>query len=640
MATEPTQSTTPAFPGFPDFRANVTFVPIQFFTVVLPRMPLGVVRLVGYLLRRVLGWVDENGNPTCERVRFTWRELIESAGVSRDCIRLAIQEEIQHRLICCLRPPLANKDGQHACSGIYELCWDTEGPYTNSPLDFRGFYYPEAAVMPVEESGRVVARPRAARKNIPNAFFDYLLPRESLTVIRVVGALLFYSIRWGPGGERKQPVTLSITQLSRLTGRTRQQVHTAVTEARERGYIEQVDSGCFDPHAGRESRPATYRIRWMTTAQSAVKEPPIPPAPERKGVPRDPAHPQGSQGGTVQILVRERSVNVNGERSEKVNGMSIKTEHKTSKTTAADQSPTAGSLSEGPTAAAAEAVELLTKAGFDQAAAEKLAQKRPLDVIRRQIEWLPLRNTSRNRLGLLRRAIEQDWAKPEGGDSHPANGADVRLARTFAVQYYAACHGYTGEPATEPFAKDLPVAAAFVERLLALERDENRVPEWGRGFGQLIRAKLQRDPQAKPYLSAMLGLYGNEFMRQCERGISARQKSALGKARDAHQDAFRAEYDAYVRQAEIALQKGSPDLYAAFLEHQRKTRRAMTGGLFLATADTIARFDGEASRLAAFAEFFREHPQHPVLDFWEWDARHNPRRFGAVTTPTFQETPA
>lgn len=288
----------------------------------------------------------------------------------------------------------------------------------------------------------------------------------------------------------------------------------------------------------------------------------------------------------------------------------------------------------------AAAVELLVKAGFSPDYAKRLAQRRPLEVIRRQIDWLSLRNTSRNRLGLLRRAIEQDWAKPEAGGSPTDTTMDLRPARTFAVRYYAAYHGYMGEPATEPFAKDLHVAAVFVERLLALEGDENQVPEWGRGFGQLIRAKLQNDPHAKPYLSCMLGLYGNEFLRQRQREVAARQKLALGKAREAHQAAYVAEYDAYLRQAEIALQKGNPDLYAAFLDHRRQTRHTMNGGLFLATAETIARFESDASRLATFAEFFHKHPQHPVPDFWEWDARHNPRRLGAPNTTTFQETHA
>ena len=37
----------------------------------------------------------------------------------------------------------------------------------------------------------------------------------------------------------------------------------------------------------------------------------------------------------------------------------------------------------------------------------------------------------------------------------------------------------------------------------------------------------------------------------------------------------------------------------------------------------LARFDRDASRLLAFAEFFRTHPQHAVPDFWQWDKSRN-----------------
>lgn len=79
MFLQPTEA--PSFPGFPDFQSNVTFTPIQFFTVVLPHSSRGTARIVGYALRNLLGWVDENGNATRERLRFTYRELIEKAGV-------------------------------------------------------------------------------------------------------------------------------------------------------------------------------------------------------------------------------------------------------------------------------------------------------------------------------------------------------------------------------------------------------------------------------------------------------------------------------------------------------------------------------------------------------------------------------
>ena len=158
-----TREATPTFPGFPDFRANVTFVPIQFFTVVLPHCSRGTVRIVGYALRKVLGWVDQHGNPTREQLRFTYRELIEKAGVSREAIADALREAVERHCLRCLESPQPDAAGQAAQSGSYELCWDRHGAYTDDPVAFRGFYYPEAVIVEEREGERVVRRPLAAR---------------------------------------------------------------------------------------------------------------------------------------------------------------------------------------------------------------------------------------------------------------------------------------------------------------------------------------------------------------------------------------------------------------------------------------------------------------------------------------------
>ena len=100
-----TPCSSPAFPGFPDFRANVTFVPLQFFTVVLPHRSRGCVRLVGFMLRRLLGWVDAEGNPTHEQIEFSYRVLIAEVGISRGAIAEAIQEALRFRLIRRVREP-------------------------------------------------------------------------------------------------------------------------------------------------------------------------------------------------------------------------------------------------------------------------------------------------------------------------------------------------------------------------------------------------------------------------------------------------------------------------------------------------------------------------------------------------------
>ena len=588
------------FAGFPDLRSNVTFVPIQFFTVVIPHSSRGTIRIVGYVLRKLLGWVDEAGNPRQEQLRFTYRELVRAAGVSRNLVGEALEEAVESHYLRCVRSVRGHSAGRRAQSAIYELCWDPEPRCCHKPEFFRGFCYPEAAVVEEEEGPRSIQRPKSSRKNIPNAFFDYLIPREKKSVIRVVGALLFYSIQWGPAGERKVPLQRSITELKRLTGLSRHHVHAGVAEACRRGYLEQLDAGCFDPAAGQSSRAATYGIRWSAGPSAETTA--------------ETERPQKVNGTTASKGERNRPKKVNGERHEMVNGINITTEHKTLQATATPVEP--GASAPG---AAVSGCDLLRKAGFDDPTARFLAKRHSLDVIQRQIEWLPLRGAARNRLGLLRRAIEQDWPKPEGAPE----GTGAKLGRLFASHYYAGYHGYVGDAATEPFPKDLELASKIVARLLAQHNDEKLVPEWGRRFGRLLRDKHQGDAKAKPNLSTALVLYGDRFLRVLQGETSTRRKEGLGKAQEARQAARWPEYLAYLRFAESNARQAAPELYAAFTEERQRTRLAMTGRLFQAAPETLAKFDREESRLLAFAEFFRDHPQQPVLDFAQWDNQPN-----------------
>jgi len=624
-----------AFPGFPDFRANVTFTPIQYFTVVVPHCSRGTVRIVGYVLRKVLGWVDERGNPTREQLQFTYRELIEKAGVSRESIPDALREAVDKRFLRCVQSPLPDRIGQPARNGIYEIYWDKEGRYTNSPVEFRGFFYPEAAMMEEQAGSRVVSRPKAARKNIPNAFFDELLPCERLSVIRAVGALLFYSSQWGPGGERKVPVSKSITELSRLSNLSRQHIHGAVTEARERGYIIQVDAGCFDPAAGKDSRAATYAIHWAASAAvgRVLRTEEIPTQPAGK-IEREQEQSVKVDGAPVGKSERHETKMVNGERSNMVNDIRIKKELKNLQTTA---SASYASDESSQKVAAESGFDLLCKAGFDERTARRLARKRSPDVIQRQIQWLAQRGITRNRLGFLCRAIEQNWPQPESGES--ANSF-LEPARQFASHYYAGYHGFTGAAATEPFAKDIGMASKFIPRLLSQEPSEALIPQWGQRFGRLMRDKHQGDLKAKPNLSFALVLFGDKFLRllQCE--SAACRRKALGEAREAHQKAFTSPYIVYLRLVETELQKGNPSVYGDFAKHRERLRHLMTSGPFLASAERLSNFGSEESRLLDFAAFFQQHPKKPVLSFWEWDARLNPQRFGSGDTATLPQQEA
>jgi hypothetical protein len=264
-------------------------------------------------------------------------------------------------------------------------------------------------------------------------------------------------------------------------------------------------------------------------------------------------------------------------------------------------------------------------AGFDELTARRLAERHPKQVVQNQIEWLPSRTAARNRLGFLRRAIEQDWPKPEG-----AKGAvpEVQDAKVFAAHYYAAYHDFAGEPATEPFPKDIEMAGKFIERLFPRERDHSQLPEFGRQFGRMMREQHRGDARAKPNLSLAIVLFGDQFLRTQQRRHSTRDRELLGKAREAHQAAFMPDYVAYLRLAEKSLSESNPAAYKAFLASHRRLRDLMTRGPFVTSAERLARFDAEENRLLGFAEFFANDSQHRIAGFWEWDTQLNPRRFG------------
>ena len=63
------------FRGFPEFRSNVLYCPKQFFTVVIPSSSVNCIRIVAYMLRQTLGWVNEEGNPIRARHEFSHRDL-------------------------------------------------------------------------------------------------------------------------------------------------------------------------------------------------------------------------------------------------------------------------------------------------------------------------------------------------------------------------------------------------------------------------------------------------------------------------------------------------------------------------------------------------------------------------------------
>lgn len=456
------------FTGYSPPGSNTTYTPNQFFDVVLPNASRGVVRVVGYMLRRILGWSDSNGDPLQPQVSFTYTDLIEKANVSRSMIKQAIDEAVQLNFIRCIREPRAKSAGQSAVSGLYELCWSDDPTYVKDLASFRGFY---------SANGNLT--------NIPNDFFDYTVREEPLSVVRVVGSIIRNTIGFETRfGFRRREVRVPFSRLHYLTGiSSRDQLSEAIQAAVSRGHIIKVVEGQFKAGSSKDSITSVYAVRWrdgITGTKPARKDSEIN---ERKkfaesgsarktpavGAPtQDVDRPAGSirkvdrelmetlapssdsrAGAGVRsrgTSVRKTDRRVSDQRYENRTENGSKTEPGSVGKVDPDRSEnrtdieitneiTTNNSSKGAAAASEGSFELLMKTGFDKHAAQELCSRFSEDSIRCQLELLPKRNATKNRLGLLRRAIEEDWPPPrEANSPHQGRVAPKRTSSEVVEQ--------------------------------------------------------------------------------------------------------------------------------------------------------------------------------------------------------------
>jgi hypothetical protein len=632
------------FQGYPAPSSNTTYCPNQFFDVVLPHSSRGVVRLVGYMLRRVLGWSDADGRPQEPTVTFSWSELEKNAGIGNSAIRAALDAASAARFLRCLRPGRAHAPGQVAVPARYELRWDDRGEYLTDPNAFQGFY---------AGNGNLTY--------IPNAFFDHTLKTEPLAVIRVVGAILRNTIGWQTHyGLRRQRIAMSFTELQRRTQLSRQALNEALQQAIAHQHLLRLEAGYFDPEAGRTSRAATYGLKWRDSGPAASSPPltgeQVPlrePAPAGVSVRKADRRVTGDRsenwtgqrsenwtGGSVQNLDRERSETVTGERSEKQTGLEITDPNNTPEK---QQQPSRGSP---PSLAAvgvpggeeqpAVAISLLRAQGFDPETAARLAAQHPVAQIWRQCEWLPRRRAQKNRLGLLRRAIEQDWPEPPPAGDAIAPVASpptpsLTPAAVFATYAYAGLAGNPGPPQAVPSAADLQATVPFVGQLLAACPDEGRIAVWGRQFGSYVKQAVDRTGGAVLPRSMALALrvYGDGFYRDFQRKQESERRQTQAERRQAHQERWAGAYAAYLGECRTRLAAGYPDLWEQFRAHEQAQRAPLAGVLPETSplrAKALASFDADREQLGRMAEFFQAEAPFPVFTFWAWDAALNPER--------------
>ncbi len=272
---------------------------------------------------------------------------------------------------------------------MYELKWDQRPQYIKDPRKFRGFFAGEGN-----------------RTYIPNQFFDVVVPNENLAVVKVVGSIIRFSIgfqnKWG---HRLQKVALSyqhIQNYSRIGNRNT--ISAAIHRALDSNYIRIVEPGKFDRNAGITSTAAVYAIKWLYGKADFTHS--------WKTVPEENEPEKRLENRTGNGLK-----NVPGEQLENRTDLEITELNNTLKQQ--ELSPEA-----------AASFEKLKDAGFDDAAAELMASQFPFHCIARQIDWIDRRKVRKNRLGMLRRAIEEDWARPEIRNAVPQSREDDNPLRT------------------------------------------------------------------------------------------------------------------------------------------------------------------------------------------------------------------
>lgn len=362
--------TTSPFAGFEPLSANYLYCPNQFFDLCIRNCSRGTVRIVAYLLRQTLGWLDREGNPISQTIRVTYSDLIEKAGVSRGAISKAMSDAVAAGFIECCNIAAPSRKGQTAASASYVLRWSDNPDYTKSLDSFDGFYAGEGHRTP-----------------IPNSFFDHVVSNESLAVVKVVGTVLRHTVGYQTQfGGRRTSAPLSYSYIQQYSGlNSRSVLSDAMKAALNKAYIHCTQTGRF--HANEAQRKAArYAVKWRVCDSG-----------------------EGT-GSKTEPVDRAKIRTSTGSKTEPANQFNNRTKEKTfSKHT------------DKQTHAAVEdemALNKMLAERIDRKTAIALLKKRGAVVVANQIAWLDARNPTENRVGMLRKAIDEDWEKPAAIEFH------------------------------------------------------------------------------------------------------------------------------------------------------------------------------------------------------------------------------
>ncbi|MFT3784903.1 MAG: hypothetical protein QM770_01895 [Tepidisphaeraceae bacterium] len=302
-----------------------------------------------------------------------------------------------------MRKPRAAGRGASPVVGLYELRWDERAKYVNEASRFEGFFAGEGH-----------------RTHIPNQYFDVVVSGEPLAVMKAVGAVIRFSIgfqtKWG---HRRQEIALSYRDIQRYTNtRSPRALSGALRIALGKNYLARVAEGYFDPNGGTLNAKACYALKWLNPAA-------------------------GDQGTRNRIAVFE-TAGPHSETDSRDARKRIAAEHSQtdSDIETTERKNTNKQQLRAVDDPAAVVFKKLRGEGFDARAAEAIASKHPAERIERQLAWIDRRKVSANRLGLLRRAIEQDWGPP---DQH--TGSNFRRRKFRASHDEVAHRGHSAAEA-------------------------------------------------------------------------------------------------------------------------------------------------------------------------------------------------
>ena len=608
-----------AFQGYAPPTSSTTYTPNQFFDVVLPRASRGCLRLVAYLIRKTLGWSDEHGNPQNPEATVTYRELIEKAGIGRGRIKEAIEEAVESRYINCLRFGQPHKAGEEGFSALYSLRWDERENYITDPSDFDGFF---------AGNGNLT--------HIPNDFFDFTIPNEPLALVKVVGVIIRHTIGFQTKfGFRRQQVEMSFTEIMRRAGiASRSTMSIAIREALEKNHVCKVSEGFFDPKAGVDSQAATYGIKWLEQFQERPRFEPK-STNGSKIEPGDRFQNRTGNSGTVPKSNREKSSEIEPDNGSKFapgtvpesnqEGFQNRTDIKTTTINNSSKQQQQVAVLDAVAVGSSElrSCRILMEEGFDEEAARLLASRYPLERIELQISSLPLRKVSRNKLGMLRKAIEENWPAPESVliSEQTSTGAD------FVGCFYAALAGREGDPTVLPSRQESDQAEKFlnaIARVLGPGLDHSAL---GRSFGAFVRRNQSQEKAAIRSLSLAVRGFGDGFIGKLEEDGRRSRRQAVEEARKTHQVQFTPAFNAYESSLLIEFSVQHPELVDLFEEKNRVRIARMKDMSPKFVEQMKTRLEDPMEKAKMFAEFLREEKRLEALDFWKWDEQHNPTPF-------------